>query len=385
MRILFLFFLLLPQLVFCFPKFKSEAKYYDAATEREYIYLRDEIEEFSKNPALKNQLKKKIQQNIEVENHFYANRFISLLVRYSFMKEDYATIIQLYDLSLLEEHIDSYISYAELLDEFYSFFYQYDIISECNFINKKVESLQNKGTGAEKEYLTFILNKIEDLRMTDESLQVKHKNITENLSLLENLEKQLDRSSYERKLATQYNLLAISYYNAFEQSNLLPQESKDLAHAISLLKKALRINADKNKYMSIIINSNLTFVLNKAGEYEEALKYGLKSNRLLITMDTNHLLNAKVVCNLHDLYECLNDMDQYYRLHETCKKSQQEYLEQKINVKEKVTQYLKSNKRKVKNSFIGNHLLFIGAGIAFLFIGLFYIGFKRTTKKPKNL
>ena len=382
MRLLILFLLLLPQIVLCFPKFKSEAKYYDAATERELTYLRDEIDEISKNPKLNKKIKHNLQHNIEIKNHYYANRFTYLLVRNSFMKENYEDIIQLYDFTLKEDHIESYISYAELLEEFYSFFYQYEIVSECNVIYNKIKSLKDNVTGAEKEYLTFILNKIEDLRMTKESLNIKRKNITENLSLLENLEKELDRSIYERKLTIQYNFLAISHYNAFEESKENPQDSKDLSHSISLLKKALRINADKSKYMSIIINSNLNFVLNKAGKYEEALKYGLKSNELLKTIETNHLLNTKVVCNLYELYECLNELDKFNSLQKSCKESEKQYLEDKIKTKEKVTQYLKSNKRKIKNSFIGSHISLIGFGIAAVFIVLFYFGSKTSKKKP---
>lgn len=381
MRLLLLLFLFFPAFAFSFPKFKSETKYYDATTEREFTYLYDEIEDISQNPRLEQKIKNNIQQTIEVDNHYYVNNFSKLLVRYYFLNEKYTDIIQLYDYTLKENHQKSYISYAELLEEFYLFFYQYEITEECDTIYERIKTLKDKSVGIENEYLTFILNNIEDLRMTDESLQVKRKNILANLSHLENLEKMLDRKVYERKLARQYNFLGITYFNTYNDSAENPKNNKDLIHAIYLLKKALRINSDKSKYLAIVINSNLTYMLNKAGQYDEGLKYGLKANELLNTTESNYLLNAKVVCNLHELYECLHDLKKYNTLKKLCKESEVAYKTNTNKIKSNIIRYLKSNKRKVKNSFFGEHFILLGTGIASVFITLFYVGYQRTKNK----
>lgn len=372
-KFIFTFFVCIGSLTFGRELFPSEKSYYQDGFENN---KKNVVENF-KRLNFSNENYGFIQENLakskQEKNHHYYNIFTRLLAEYYNYHEDYKSLIQLYDDTINTPVYENSTSYLELLARYYTFFYIHSINVECDRILNKTMQITSQLNEKEAIYGESITQYLHGLRVKGNTIDVDQKNILRSIENLELTQKYFNEKDFNLLLALRYNQLAIAYID------------KNQDDAISLFKKALRYCSPNDSFHRIIILSNLSYVYNLKNEPEKGLEFGLEGEKLALGANYKKISYLKLICNIHDSYRLLGQTEKALEYKTRCDSQSLLFKTKGEKISQNIQNYLTSNERKIKTTFIGNTKMLIRVGLIILIpILILFIFWKRKKRILKG-
>lgn len=332
-----------------FPTVKSN---YDQKLETNYQTILTNFRSLKYSESDHQLIHKNLDQSIAEKNLHYINSFNYLLAEYYNHKENYKSLIELYDDTINNPVYENSISYILLLNKFYHFFYLHDINIECNRILQKIRSIAPNLEDKEEIYAESIAEYLVGLKIKGNTIDVKQKNITRSIQNLEIIQKYFDETEFNLQLAYRYNHLAIFFINV------------DNNHALNLFKKSLRYAENDDLRLRIILLSNINYLYNIIGKPEKGIPLGLEAEKLSIENDFKTHIFSKIICNISDSYRLIGDENTSLEYKYRCDNEALVLKTKGEQLTDNINKYLTSNERKVNKTFFGRNLIYIiGGGI----------------------
>lgn len=245
------------------------------------------------------------QESIKSSNDYYTNLAISNYIDYYLYQGELSSIVRLYQENLAYPKTNHLLSYIQLLSKFYNFFYNYGIKEECQYILSQLNILKKDLPYKEQLYATAIINIYDGLFENDiNKFDLKKSLLLEAIDIIEHLKNHLSVYEYKVRLSTAYNHLAIAYTDNIQITNENNIEFKktELEHAASLIRKAIRINADYSYMNSAIYKSNLAYINNILRNAQDAIYYGNRSIFYSSKIKNKRIILRRSACNVADTY-----------------------------------------------------------------------------------
>ena len=332
-----------------FPTVKSN---YDQKLETNYQTILTNFRSLKYSESDHQLIHENLDQSIAEKNLHYINSFNYLLAEYYNHKENYKSLIELYDDTINNPVYENSISYILLLNKFYHFFYLHDINIECNRILQKIRSIAPNLEDKEEIYAESIAEYLVGLKIKGNTIDVKQKNITRSIQNLEIIQKYFDETEFNLQLAYRYNHLAIFFINV------------DNNHALNLFKKSLRYAENDDLRLRIILLSNINYLYNIIGKPEKGIPLGLEAEKLSIENDFKTHIFSKIICNISDSYRLIGDENTSLEYKYRCDNEALVLKTKGEQLTDNINKYLTSNERKVNKTFFGRNLIYIiGGGI----------------------
>lgn len=307
-------FLLFSFVGYGFSKFKSEQKFYNEELNKE---LKDAFISLD-NLEINKNLEAKLLNDLADSkgNDYYTNRFNALLFQYYYLTGNLEKCYALFEREVARTDIESRLSYVSLLAEFHDAFNQISYKEYTDQILKRIRFIGNSLDGDEKKWVEFNIQLKESLSYKNNNLYVNRDNLQKSVEMLDDFSDMLSQEEYFSIKTKTYNYLAINYME-FIRGNIKEVDVNKIDHAISLFKKSLRFNDGKRAYITYVVYTNLSYVYNVKGDYEESISYSLKAKELLKNSDSNFIFRYRFMCNLADSYSIKSDEENlsiYYPL-----------------------------------------------------------------------